>query len=132
MVEFPAPESAHALAEDCRRCPALVESRTRIAWGNGPRDADLVVVGEAPAAGDPDNREPAAEERANCRSYLVAAGRSLDGGFLDAVLDPVSLPEVGTTLVPVLYPSYEAVWRARLGFDDCEAYLAAVRAALPG
>jgi uracil-DNA glycosylase len=38
---------------DCRRCPALVASRTRISWGNGPPDADVVVVGEAPGAGDP-------------------------------------------------------------------------------
>jgi DNA polymerase len=207
VPEFPEPEERNALAEDCRRCPALAGSRTRIAWGNGPRDADLVVVGEAPAAGNPDadrwrggnhtgmaytsrhsgrqvrrlvadlpdeayytnavkcfpadpgdptdNREPTAEERANCRPYLAAeirdvapeavlatgkhatqsvlaaADRSLAGGFLDAVLDPVACPELGTTLVPVLHPSYEAVWRARLGYEDRADYVAAVRAALP-
>ena len=164
-ADFPDPEARHELAENCRRCPALAEARTRIGWGNGPRDADLVVVGEAPAAGDPDagrwqggnytgmaytsrhsgrqvrtlvaaldcgeayytnavkcfpadpddptdNREPTAEERANCRPYLreeietvdpravlatgkhatrsvlAAADRTLDGGFLDSVLDP--------------------------------------------
>lgn len=52
MPEFP--DSKHALTEDCRRCPALVESRDCISWGNGPLDASVVVVGEAPAAGDPD------------------------------------------------------------------------------
>jgi len=38
---------------DCRRCPALVDCRERISWGVGPRDATVVVVGEAPGAGDP-------------------------------------------------------------------------------
>lgn len=52
MPEFP--DSKHVLAEDCRRCPELAESRTCISWGNGPLDASVVVVGEAPAAGDPD------------------------------------------------------------------------------
>ena len=53
----PDPDDALVLAPDCRRCPALVEARDRIAWGNGPRDADVLVVGEAPAAGDPDDAE---------------------------------------------------------------------------
>jgi DNA polymerase len=39
---------------DCRRCPALVDCRERISWGVGSRDAAVVVVGEAPGAGDPD------------------------------------------------------------------------------
>ena len=51
---FPNPDDRMDLAPDCARCPALVESRERISWGVGPRDADLLVVGEAPAAGDPD------------------------------------------------------------------------------
>ena len=50
---FPDAGSQNGLADDCRRCPELTESRTRISWGNGPLDATLVVVGEAPAAGDP-------------------------------------------------------------------------------
>lgn len=52
--QFPATSAANPLAMDCRRCPDLVESRERIAWGNGPLDASIVVVGEAPGAGDPD------------------------------------------------------------------------------
>ena len=52
MPEFP--DTANALADDCRRCPELAESRECISWGNGPLDASVVVVGEAPAAGDPD------------------------------------------------------------------------------
>lgn len=54
MPAFPDDEAKHALADACRRCPELVESRTCISWGNGPLDADLVVVGEAPAEGDAD------------------------------------------------------------------------------
>ncbi|WP_255151117.1 uracil-DNA glycosylase [Halorarius halobius] len=51
---FPDADEQTPLAEDCRRCPALCEARTRISWGVGPSDASLVVVGEAPAAGAPD------------------------------------------------------------------------------
>jgi len=51
----PASDDALVLAPGCRRCPALVDARECIAWGNGPRDADVMVVGEAPAAGDPDD-----------------------------------------------------------------------------
>jgi len=53
----PSPDDALVLAPDCRRCPALADARDRIAWGNGPRDAAVLVVGEAPAAGDPDDPE---------------------------------------------------------------------------
>lgn len=52
MPDFP--ETRHVLEPDCARCPALVESRERISWGTGPRDADVMVVGEAPGAGEPD------------------------------------------------------------------------------
>jgi DNA polymerase len=52
--EFPDPEHRNPLAEDCRRCPALAAARNRICWGAGPEEADLVVVGEAPAAGEPE------------------------------------------------------------------------------
>jgi DNA polymerase len=54
VPEFPDPETRNALAADCRRCPALVEARNCISWGQGSLDADLVVVGEAPGAGDPE------------------------------------------------------------------------------
>jgi len=53
----PVPDDALVLDPDCRRCPALVAARDHIAWGNGPRDAAVMVVGEAPAAGDPDDPE---------------------------------------------------------------------------
>jgi DNA polymerase len=52
VPEFPDDERRNALAAECRRCPELAANRTCISWGNGPLDADLVVVGEAPAEGD--------------------------------------------------------------------------------
>ncbi len=51
---FPAADERLVLEPDCARCPALVESRTCISWGNGPRDVDVLAVGEAPGAGDPE------------------------------------------------------------------------------
>lgn len=39
----------------CRRCPDLVDSRSRIVDGVGPADADLLFVGEAP--GETEDRE---------------------------------------------------------------------------
>ena len=54
MASFPDPAETNVLAEDCTRCPALTEHRQCISWGTGPLDASLVVVGEAPAAGNPD------------------------------------------------------------------------------
>jgi DNA polymerase len=52
MARFP--DSPNQLTGDCQRCPALVEHRECISWGNGPSDASIVVVGEAPGAGDSD------------------------------------------------------------------------------
>ncbi len=196
----PAPGDANVLEPGCSRCPALVAARTCIAWGNGPLDAPVVVVGEAPGAGSPEadewrggnhtglaytsrhsgqrvralfadigledrvyytnavkcfppdgegsNREPADEELANCRPHLERELRQVDpavvvatgahatrsvlafedesiDGFVDRVLDPVPLPSLGPTLVPVLHPSYQDVWLSRLGYT-AESYRTAV------
>jgi DNA polymerase len=192
MPAYPDPEDRHHLAPDCERCPALAESRERISWGNGPLDAAVLVVGEAPGAGDPGadrwrggnwtgmaytsrhsgrrirdllaeagygpedcyftnavkcfpadgeggNREPTADERANCRPYLgeevgavdpavvvptgkhatksvfALAGRTVDG-FLETVLDPNPVPSLDTTVLPLVHPSYQEVWVSRLGY----------------
>ncbi|WP_158055284.1 uracil-DNA glycosylase [Halorussus halophilus] len=202
MVEFPDPKSRNVLEPGCARCPHLVESRECISWGNGSLDAEVVVVGEAPAYGNPDaeqwrggnwtglaytsrhsgqkirdlfadagfdsgdlyftnavkcfpadsddpesNREPTAEERANCRDHLAAeieqispavvaptgkhatlsvlGENSLDG-FLDSVLTPVESEAFDATVLPLLHPSYQNVWLPRIGYDR-EAYVAAIR-----
>lgn len=51
--EFPDPSTRNVLEPGCARCPALVESRERIAWGNGSLEAAIMLVGEAPGAGTP-------------------------------------------------------------------------------
>nr|WP_323191168.1 uracil-DNA glycosylase [Halostella sp. PRR32] len=193
MMQFP--DSRNVLEPNCARCPALAESRERISWGTGPLDATLMVVGEAPGAGDPDadewrggnwtgkaytthhsgrrvreliaeigyandyyftnavkcfpagedgaNREPTPDERANCRTHLeaeieqvdpevvLATGKhatqtmlAFDGGgldgFVDSVLDPIHCDSLGVTVLPLLHPSYQDIWIARLGYDPDE------------
>ena len=200
-VAHPDPDDRLVLDPDCSRCPALVESRERISWGTGPRDASVLVVGEAPGAGDPaaetwkggnhtgcaytsrhsgrrirrllaalgygddclftnavkchpaGNRDPTAEELANCRGHLeaeidavapavvVTTGRhatttllAFEGveldGFLDAVCEPVECPTLGVTCLPILHPSYQAVWLSRLDLTEDE-YRERIAAHLP-
>ncbi|ELY36276.1 uracil-DNA glycosylase [Natronorubrum tibetense] len=50
----PFPTTRNVVEPDCERCPALVEHRECISWGTGPLDATVLVVGEAPGAGNPD------------------------------------------------------------------------------
>ncbi|MFB6353890.1 MAG: uracil-DNA glycosylase family protein [Halobacteriales archaeon] len=109
---------------DCERCPALVESRSRIVNGVGPVEADLLFVGEGPgeqedAQGEPfvgrsgavldealrehglgradvritncvkcrppENRDPTADELANCRDYLEAEIDAVDPAVVVAL-----------------------------------------------
>ena len=43
---------------ECTRCPALVESRSRIVNGTGPTDAAVLFVGEGPGAQEDRQGEP--------------------------------------------------------------------------
>lgn len=94
------------------------------------------------------NREPTPEERGRCRDHLLAEinaispsvvlatgkhatvsvlaaeDRKLDG-FLDTVLEPIPCERLNVQLLPVLHPSYQDVWIARLGYEP-EEYRAAV------
>ncbi|WP_049998075.1 uracil-DNA glycosylase [Halococcus sediminicola] len=107
-----------------------------------------------PEGEDGSNREPTSEERTNCRPYLeteieeiepravvatgkhattsllATEGKSIDG-FLDSILEPVALESLETTLVPVLHPSYQAVWLSRLDYTH-EGYLDAIAETLAG
>jgi len=205
-VRLPDADERNVLASDCRRCPALVDARECIAWGTGSLDASVLVIGEAPGAGEPkadrwrggnwpgkayttrhsgrrirslladagygddcyytnavkcfprgadgSNREPTDEERANCRDHLateieqvapdviVPAGKHATastfaladrtlGGFLDSVLDPVDPAAIDPVVLPILHPSYQDVWIARLGYDP-EEYVAELGDALDG
>ncbi len=105
------------------------------------------------ASGEPTtNREPTPEERRRCREHLLAEletvspavvlatgkhatssvlaaeGEELEG-FLDRVLEPVDCERLDTFLLPILHPSYQDVWVARLGYEP-EEYRAAVGEAL--
>ncbi|MFP4633198.1 MAG: uracil-DNA glycosylase family protein [Halobacteriales archaeon] len=44
--------------DGCKRCRALVDSRSRIVNGVGAEDADLLFVGEAPGASEDEMGEP--------------------------------------------------------------------------
>ncbi|MCL9812305.1 uracil-DNA glycosylase [Natranaeroarchaeum aerophilus] len=96
-----------------------------------------------PEAEDGSNREPTDEECRTCRRHLdteldridpdviVPAGkhasrsvfaladRSLDG-FLDCVLDPVESASIEPAVLPILHPSYQDIWIARLGYESDE------------
>ncbi|WP_281194644.1 uracil-DNA glycosylase family protein [Halorubrum sp. F4] len=60
----------------CQRCPALVESRSRIVEGVGPTDADLLLVGEGPGANEDERGEP----------FVGRSGDVLDEALRDAGL----------------------------------------------
>ncbi|WP_440763697.1 uracil-DNA glycosylase [Natronorubrum sp. DTA7] len=56
---------------ECSRCPALVESRSRIVNGTGPEDADVLFVGEGPGAQEDSEGEP----------FVGRSGSVLDDGL---------------------------------------------------
>ena len=60
--------------ESCERCPALVESRSRIVNGVGPADADLLFLGEAPGKHEDEGGEP----------FVGRSGDVLDEALRDA------------------------------------------------
>jgi DNA polymerase len=61
----------------CTRCDALVESRSQIVNGVGPREADLVFVGEGPGAQEDAQGEP----------FVGRSGDVLDAALADAGVD---------------------------------------------
>ena len=73
-------------AVDCRRCP-LAETRTKVVFGAGDADADLMFVGEAPGA----------EED---RQGLPFVGRA--GGLLNQLLEGIGLTREDVFVANVL------------------------------
>ncbi|ELY67489.1 uracil-DNA glycosylase [Natrinema versiforme] len=62
---------------ECTRCPALVDSRSRIVNGAGPDDADLLFVGEGPGANEDEQGEP----------FVGRSGTVLDDGLRNVGLE---------------------------------------------
>lgn len=61
----------------CTRCPALVDSRSRIVNGTGPAEAALLIVGEAPGEVEDERGEP----------FVGRSGQLLDDALRTAGVD---------------------------------------------
>lgn len=70
-------EEDDLVVTECERCPALVESRSRIVNGVGPADAPILFVGEAPGEREDDEGEP----------FVGRSGQILDEVLRDNGLD---------------------------------------------
>lgn len=95
----------------CERCPALVESRSRIVNGVGPDDADLVFLGEAPGEKEDEGGEP----------FVGRSGDVLDEALRDA---GIARSDVRiTNCVRCRPPENRDPHKAEL--SNCRGYLAA-------
>lgn len=99
MAEFPDPEQANPVEPGCASCPQLAEARECIAWGVGPRDAAVVVVGEAPGAGNPD----AERWRGGNWTGLSYTARH-SGRIVRDLLDDAGFPDVYYTNAVKCFP----------------------------
>jgi DNA polymerase len=70
-------ERLRACAAGCLACPELAASRTSVVFGQWPRGADVLLVGEAPGA----------EEDAAGEPFVGRSGRLLDRLLAEAGLD---------------------------------------------
>ncbi|WP_134668791.1 uracil-DNA glycosylase [Halorussus marinus] len=117
--------------------------------GLGPEELYVTnAVKCFPEGEDGSNREPTADERANCRTHLRTEIERIDPAviattgkhatlsvlgddapesFLDGVLDPVESEDFDAAVLPLVHPSYQNVWLPRLGYDR-ETYVEAIRA----
>jgi len=68
-------------ASTCVRCPQLAETRTRVVFGSGHADADLMLVGEAPGRNEDEQGLP----------FVGQAGRLLDQLLAEIGLDRGSI-----------------------------------------
>ncbi|MEJ7891229.1 MAG: uracil-DNA glycosylase family protein [Solirubrobacteraceae bacterium] len=69
-------KAVYQAASGCVRCPQLAETRTRVVFGAGDADADLMFVGEAPGRNEDEQGVP----------FVGAAGK-----LLDQLLEEISL-----------------------------------------
>jgi len=108
---FPDPDARNVLVPGCARCPALAGARECIAWGNGPLDADVVVVGEAPAAGDAPEASEASAVGDPATGESATADESATG-------EPGADPWRGGNWTGVAYTSRHSGRRVRALFAD--------------
>ena len=94
-------------ASGCTLC-RLCEDRTKVVFGDGPQDADVVVIGDAPGR----------TEDLLGRPFVGAAGNLLDNLLLDAGFDRDS---VYVTTVVKCHPRTQAPDRDVV--DACSPYL---------
>lgn len=91
----------------CRECDDLVENRSQIVNGRGPKDADLLLVGEAPGKNEDEQGKP-------------FVGKS--GDILDDVLQANNLPTPRITNTVRCRPPDNR--DPRTGeIENCNAYL---------
>ncbi|ELY75404.1 uracil-DNA glycosylase [Natrinema gari] len=86
--------------EECRNCPALCETRSRVVHGYGDVDADFLFVGERPTARADDTGVP----------FAGAGGSDGDGG-LRRMLERLGLCDVTS---PADAPTLENVYLTNL------------------
>jgi len=70
-------KAVYQAASGCVRCPQLAETRTRVVFGAGDADADLMFVGEAPGRNEDEQGVP----------FVGAAGKLLDQLLSEIGLD---------------------------------------------
>lgn len=80
-------QEAACEAAECRLCPQLVESRSRVVFGTGAVDAQLMLVGEAPGASEDREGVP----------FVGASGK-----LLDSLLDGIGLSRESVFIANVL------------------------------
>jgi DNA polymerase len=93
----------------CERCPDLVASRSQIVNGDGPADADLVFLGEAPGANEDERGEP----------FVGRSGDILEDALRDAGLGRVDVRI--TNCVRCRPPENRDPTREEL--ENCRGYL---------
>lgn len=96
-------------ASACTRCRELTRSRTQVVFGSGPVDARLMLVAEAPGAGEDREGDPLVGEA---------------GALLDALLAGIGLSRAQvaiTSLVRCRPPANRAPLRSEI--EACREYL---------
>lgn len=80
-------DQLQARIRDCTACPQLVQNRTQTVFGVGNRQADLMVIGEAPGADEDRQGEPFVGRAGQLlNKMLIAMGFPRDTVFIANIL----------------------------------------------